>query len=399
MAMRQSIAYIKQLSLCGGAGTMTTSKIRGRPDFLLLFLTVFLVCFGLVMIFSASSPSAVYFHDNAWRYAQRQGIFACIGLIAMLFCMAIPYQIWKKSAPLLILTSVVLLLMVLLFGTRVDGAVRWFSMGGFNFQPSEFAKLAIIIYLAAMISRKGEKIRHFSQGLLPILIVIGIILALILKQPDFGTLLILLSITLIIISFGGVDFRHLFLLGIILVPVLVYLAVSKSYRLKRISSFLNPMEDLSGSGYQLSQSLYALGHGGWTGTGLGQSIQKLFYLPAAHTDFIFSVIGEELGFFGAALIVIVFMLFVWRGFVAAIRCNNMFGMLMGVGIVSMIIVQVLLNIGAVTGSLPITGVTLPFISYGGSSLILSMASTGILLSISRERSGKRPQNTRFNSDH
>lgn len=359
-------------------------EMKGRPDFLLLFLAVFLVGFGLVMIFSTSSPMALLKHADPWYYVYRQGMFAVIGLVLMLIFMNIPFSVWAKWSPFLMLSSLFMLVLVLFVGNDVGGARRWFTIGGFNFQPAEFVKLSIIIYVSAMISKKGERIRQFSKGLVPILVMVVLILLLILKQPDFGTVLILLFIAGVIIVVGGADLRHLLMLGLVSIPAVIYMAFGKSYRLKRISSFLNPTGDLADSGYQLSQSLFALGHGGLTGTGLGKSVQKLFYLPAAHTDFIFSVIGEEFGFVGSASLVIVFFLFLWRGFTAAIRSDEPFGIMLGIGIVAMLSIQLLLNIGAVTGSLPITGVTLPFISYGGSSLILCMASTGILLSISRD---------------
>lgn len=268
-------------------------------------------------------------------------------------------------------------------------------LGAFNFQPAEFTKLSIIVYLSAVISKKGERIREFRKGLLPILAIVVIILLLVMKQPDFGTMLILLFIAATILLIGGTDLRHLVIFSMGLIPIIVYFAVSKSYRLQRLTSFLNPLDSPQGSGYQLIQSLYALGHGGLTGVGIGQSVQKLFYLPEAHTDFIFAVIGEELGFVGTSLLIFVFFLFIWRGFMAAISSYDPFGIMLGIGVIMMIFIQFLLNAGAVTGILPITGVPLPFISYGGSSLVLCLASTGILLSISRDNNRRRQEATRI----
>ncbi|MBU5444716.1 putative lipid II flippase FtsW [Paenibacillus sp. MSJ-34] len=365
------------------------SKIRGRPDFLLLFVTILLVGFGLIMIFSASSPIATMKHDSPWHYVMKQGVFALIGLFLMLIFMRIPYTWWKKVTPMLLLFSIISLVLVLLVGININGAKRWFVLGGYHLQPAEFTKLSVIMYMAALVSRKGEHIRDFRRGLLPILTVVGLVMLLVLKQPDFGTVLILCCIALTILIVGGVDLRHLFLLSLFFIPVFIFLAVSQSYRLQRIAAFLNPMNNPLGSDYQLIQSLIALGNGGLTGTGLGKSIQKLFYLPEAHTDFIFAVIGEEFGFVGTSLLLIVFFLFVWRGYKAAVLCDDPFGLLLGVGIVMMIFIQIVLNIGGVTGTLPITGLPLPFISYGGSSLILCLAGTGILLSISRDSSYRR----------
>ncbi|MFD0677618.1 MULTISPECIES: putative lipid II flippase FtsW [unclassified Paenibacillus] len=358
---------------------------RGQLDFLLLIVTVLLVGFGLVMIFSASSPLAIYKYNIPSYYVYKQSLFAIIGLASMFLFIGIPYPFWQKTAPYLLLISLLLLILVLIVGTSVNGARRWFMVSGLTLQPAEFTKLSIIIYLSALISKKGDKTRLFKRGLLPILIVVGLIFLLIMLQPDFGTVLILLFIVGTIILIGGFNWRHLFMLGLGLVPLFIYLAVSKSYRLKRITSYMNPFDNPSDSGYQLVQSLYALGHGGLTGAGLGGSVQKFLYLPEAHTDFIFAVIGEEWGFVGCGLFILVFILFIWRGCLAAVRCHELFGVLLAMGIVAMISIQALLNLGAVTGSLPITGVPLPFISYGGSSLILCMASTGMLLSISRDQ--------------
>lgn len=364
-------------------------SVRGRPDFLLLFLILLLVGFGMVMIFSASSATAYYKYGSPLYYVYKQGIFALAGFIIMLFFMAIPYPFWKKTAPFLLVFSLLLLVLVLVAGVNINGAKRWFVVGSFNFQPAEFSKLAIIVYLSAMISKKGPKFQSFRRGLLPLLLMIGFMLLLVMKQPDFGTVMILAFISCSILLVGGVNLRHFALLCIAVIPLFVFLAVSKSYRFKRLSSFLNPFENQSDSGYQLIQSLYALGHGGFTGTGLGKSVQKLFYLPEAHTDFIFAVIGEELGFVGSSLFLLVFFLFIWRGFITAVRSQDPFAHMLGMGIVSMIFIQFLLNLGAVTGMLPITGVPLPLTSYGGSSLILCMACTGILLNISRDNHRRR----------
>ncbi|MDO3679074.1 putative lipid II flippase FtsW [Paenibacillus ehimensis] len=368
--------------------------IRGRPDFLLFFITIVLVCFGLVMIFSASSPQAVLKHGNASYYLFKQGMFALVGGFFLLLFMRLPIQLWKRAAPFLLLTTLLLLILVLICGTNINGAKRWFAVGGLNFQPAEYAKLAIIVYLAALISRKGEAVRVFKTGLLPLVIAVGIVLLLVLLQPDFGTVIILGFIAGAVIVTGGVDLRHLLVLALGLLPVLVLLVVGKSYRLERLVSFVAPFDHRTDSGYQLVQSLYALGHGGVTGSGLGQSVQKLFYLPEAHTDFIAAVIGEELGFIGTLLLFAMFFVFILQGFMAAFKSEDPFAFLLGMGIVTMIGIQFVLNIGAVTGSLPITGVPLPFISYGGSSLVSCMACTGILLSISRDNNRRRQERLR-----
>lgn len=365
--------------------------VRGRVDYILLFLTILLVGFGLVIIFSASSVRAIVEHHNPWYYVLKQSVFAFIGLVLMFLIIVLPYSFWRKAGPFLMLFSILLLALLLIAGGKINGAKRWIALGSFSFQPAEFAKLSIIVYLSALISKKGEDIRVFKKGLLPILIVLGITVSLIMMQPDFGTVIIVSCIAGTIILIGGITWRHLIMLALGLIPAFIYLLLSKSYRLQRLYSFMNPLDYQLDSGYQLIQSLYALGHGGLFGSGLGRSTQKLFYLPEAHTDFIFSILGEELGFIGAAVLILIYILFIWRGCLAAVRCSDPHGAMMAMGIVAMISVQALLNIGGVTGSLPITGVPLPFISYGGSSLILCMVSTGILLSISRHRGNVQPQ--------
>lgn len=358
--------------------------IKGRPDYLLLLLTLSLVSIGIVTIFSASAGVVAVRYDNPWHYAARQGLFAIAGLLTMFICMAIPYRTWKKAAPILILTALGLLLLVSLIGTPVNGARRWISIASFQFQPTEFAKLALIIYLAALISNKEERIASFKRGLLPILIVVGLLLALIMLQPDFGTALLFVMIAIMMIVIGGAHPGQLAMLGAGLIPICLLLAFGKSYRINRLVSYFNPLDHASGTGYQLVQSLYAFAHGGALGTGLGHGVQKYFYLPEAHTDFIFAVIGEEFGFVGALFVIMLFVLYLGCGFRTALKSEDTFGVLLAAGIVTMIGTQILLNLGAVTGTLPVTGMPLPFISYGGSSLLLCMASTGILLSITRD---------------
>ncbi len=341
------------------------------------------------MVFSASSALALYKYDTLWYFTKKQIIFSFTGFVLMVVLMNIPFHIFRRVSRTLMLISIILLILVLVMGVQINGAKRWIGVGGFGIQPTEFVKLSVVLFLAALISKKREKIRDFKKGLLPLLFVTGLVAFLILLQPDFGSSLILVMISGILIIMGGANLWHLLKLALFIMPLCVYLAVSKSYRLARITSFMNPWEDGSGTGYQLIQSLFALAHGGLTGAGIGRSIQKLHYLPEAHTDFIFAIMGEELGFLGVSLFILIYALFLARGFIIAVQSSDPFGLLLGTGIVSMIGVQFLFNIGAVTGCLPITGVPLPLISYGGSSLLVCMAGIGILLSISRERNRLR----------
>lgn len=357
---------------------------KGRPDFLLLLLTFVLVGFGLLMVFSSSTALASEKYHSFWYFTQRQVLWSIAGAIGLIVLMNIPYQrfqAWYRHFFLLIL---VLLVLVLFIGIKVNGHRSWFGIGSFGVQPTELAKLVLIMYLAALLDKKGDRIQQFKKGLLPLLLIIGLVTGLIMLQPDIGSDIVILLSAVIVIIVGGANLRHLFGVGLCFLPLAIGIVTTKSYRLQRFTAYLNPWNDTQDSSYQLIQSLFAFGHGGFTGTGFGKGVQKMFYLPEAHTDFIFSTIGEEFGFIGGTIFLLLYALFLWRGILVAVRCEHPFGSYMGIGIVSLIGVQALINLGGVTGSIPITGVPLPLISYGGSSLLITMAGIGILLSISRE---------------
>ncbi|NMM51376.1 putative lipid II flippase FtsW [Paenibacillus aquistagni] len=370
---------------------------KGTPDFQLLVLTLLLVGFGVVMVFSASSNTAAVskdFNFDAFYFVKRQLMWAVLGFIAMLIAMNIPYQFYKKwFLPLFIVTAV-LLLLVPYFGVSINGARSWFRLGKISLQPTEIAKIAIVLYLSALITKKGEKFREFKRGLFPVMIIVGFVIGLIMLQPDFGSAFILAITAGIIVIAGGANLKHIFncalvgLLGVITVLGINMLIPSSGtdggYRMGRIQSWLDPFHDAQNASYNLLQSLKAIAHGGWTGAGFGQSIQKLLYLPYPYNDFIFAVIAEELGFIGTTIFLCFYAYFIFRGLLIALRCPDIFGTLVGVGIIGNIAIQAFINIGGVTRTIPITGVTLPFISSGGTSLFITMASVGILLSISRE---------------
>ncbi|HHY93213.1 MAG TPA: cell division protein FtsW, partial [Firmicutes bacterium] len=269
-------------------------------------------------------------------------------------------------------------------GVAGGGARRWLQVGPLNVQPSEVAKLCTVLFLAGFLAERGDRIRHFWRGLLPVLVVVGILCLLILKQPDLGTAVALAGTAGVMLFAAGADLRHLAGLGAAAVPVLWWAIMGEEYRRVRFLAFLNPAADPQGSGYHIIQSLYALGSGGLLGVGLGQSHQKFLYLPERHTDFIFAILGEEIGLLGTLAVLFLFFLLAWRGCRAAMLAPDRFGTLLAIGIISMVTLQALVNIGVVTGSLPITGIPLPFISYGGSSLVFSLASIGILLNISSQ---------------
>jgi cell division protein FtsW len=375
---------------------------RGTPDFILLALTIILLGFGIVMVYSSSLAFAALKFDDSLFLTKRQIMWAILGTAGMLFLMNIHYAKLKKGfIPFFML--VVILLFVVLFRDPVNGARSWIGIGSIGLQPSEFAKLGIILYLAALIHKKGEKFRDFHKGLLPVLIIVGFVAGLIMLQPDLGTMVIFLFCALVVIVVGGANLKHLFFSSVIVTFfvgffVSIYLLFTDpldyGYRVNRITSYLDPWADPLGSGFHLIQSYYALGHGGITGAGFGQGIQKLHYLPEAYNDFIFSIIGEELGFIGSTLFLITFLCLLWRALIISLRCPDTYGTLVGIGIVGMLGFQALINIGGVTGAIPITGVPLPFISYGGSSLLGCMISMGILLSISRENNREVSKNSR-----
>ncbi|PQP80415.1 putative lipid II flippase FtsW [Paenibacillus sp. PCH8] len=388
--------------------TAQTRTKRGTPDFQLLILTLLLVGFGLVMVFSSSSSIAIAserFNNDALYFTKKQLMWAVIGLFGMFFAMNIRFNKYKKLYAPFFLFTTVLLLIVLVSGAVLNGARSWIRIFGFSLQPAEFAKIAIILYLSALITKKGEKFRVFKTGYFPVLFIVGFIAGLIMLQPDFGTTFILVSTCGLLIYAGGASMKHI--LGSILLVVLggalafganslfssmspsdtttatTAVTAEQNYKIGRIQAFLNPLSDINGGSLNLYRSLVAIGDGGMTGSGIGQGTMKLHYLPNAYNDFIFSVIGEELGFIGTTLFLLVYLYFIWRGIIVSLRCPDPFGTLVGIGIMGLIAIQAFINIGGVTQTIPVTGVTLPFISYGGTSLFVMMVAMGILLSISR----------------
>ncbi|MGE5702703.1 MAG: putative lipid II flippase FtsW [Clostridia bacterium] len=374
-------------------------KSRGVPDFLLLFLTALLVGFGILMVLSASS---IYAHTGIYTskgcpvnicggdelyFVKRQAIFLGIGVIGMLFAMNLPFAFYKRNFLFICFVSLFFLIIVLIpgIGVYVNGARSWIRLGGFNMQPSEFAKLGLIIYLAALISKKENLFLSFKTGLIPPLVVTGVFFLLIAAEPDLGSAVILLGTASVVLICGGARIRHLFMIAAPIFSMFFFSYITlKDHALARITSFMDPWDDPLGKDYHITQSFFAIARGGLEGTGYGKGIQKYLYLPEAHTDFIFSVIAEELGFIGTTLFLLVFLLFLLRGIHICLKSKDMFASLAGIGVVTMIAVQAIINIGGATGSLPITGVPLPFISYGGSSLLVCLLGTGILLNISRE---------------
>jgi len=358
--------------------------MRGiRTSIVVIIFT--LICIGIMMIYSSSGVYAMQELGDSLYFLKRHIFFLIFGFIVTFFVMAIDYRDLRKYAKPLLLISAVLLVAVLIpgIGKESYGARRWFKFGTFYFQPSEVAKLAILIYVADFLARKQDRIRSFKEGFLPVIVVMGFVCLLILKQPDLGSTLLVASLVIIMLFIAGARVGHIILLGVLSSPAFYFLIYKVPYRWTRIITFINPWKDSQGAGFQLTQSQIAFGSGGLWGVGLGKSVQKLFYLPAAHTDFILSIVGEELGFMGALTIIILFICFIWQGARIAKRTWDPFGYFLSIGIVAMIGVQALVNIGVSIGALPTKGLPLPFISYGGSALVFTMISVGLLLNISR----------------
>jgi len=370
----------------------TESKGAARSlhyDLNLLFPVLFLVGIGIVMVYSASSALAMKKFGSDGYFLKKQAVFSLIGFITLVFCRHVPYRVFRVAAYPILFTSIGLLSLTHTsqFGVSVGGASRWVRFGGLQFQPVEFARFALILYLSYSIADKFSKgnIKMFSVGFFPHVIVLGMMAVVIFFQPDFGSILILSILAWIMMFVGGVRTLHLITSLAPLLPLAYYFMVSAEYRLKRILTFLDPWQYPQEEGYQIVHSLMAFGSGGLWGAGVGKGYQKLFYLPEPHTDFIFSVIGEELGLFGVLVIVGLFSLIIWRGILISANTDDLFGSLVALGITAALGLQVCVNMGVSLGLLPAKGLTLPFLSYGGTSLLINMASVGILMNIAASR--------------
>ncbi|MGD0336480.1 MAG: putative lipid II flippase FtsW [Candidatus Omnitrophota bacterium] len=351
----------------------------------LFTVTVVLICIGIVMIYSASGVYAWERYKDGFFFLKRHLSFLLIGILLTFGVMCIDYRKFRDYAKPMLILSLVLLLLVLVpgIGREVAGARRWFRFKIVSFQPSEFAILAVIVYVSDFISRKSSRIKEFWQGFVPPVAVLGISVLFILAQPDLGTSVALVTVVFIMLFIARARLTYLISLVLTSVPVLLLLILIAPYRRARILAFLNPWLDPHGSGFQIIQSQISLGSGGIFGVGLGHSKQKLFYLPAAHTDFIFSIIGEELGLLGTLGVIILFIIFIREGLKIIKHAPDKFGYFLALGLVLMITLKAVINIGVSCGILPTKGLPLPFISYGGSSFIFDMVSVGILINIAR----------------
>jgi cell division protein FtsW len=354
----------------------------------LLFLAILLISFSLVMVYSTTGVVAQEKFGDPYFYVKRQAVSALLGFFFLFVLSRIPMERIQKVTPYLYVTCLSLLLVTYLpgIGDRAGGAQRWINLGIIRFQPGEFVKLTFIVYLAGYLARHEESLSGFVTGILKPFMLVGGVCALFLKQPDFGSSAILCLITLVMIGTSGAKIKHLALMGLSFLIPAIFLILFSPYRMKRVTSFLQPWADASGSGYQLIQSLIAVGSGKLTGVGLGESQQKLFFLPAAHTDFIFAVVGEELGLIGCMLLLSVFLAFLARGiYLAGKVASDTFAFSLTLGLTLLVVMPAMLNAGVVTGMLPTKGMVLPLVGYGGSSIMATLSGIGIILSIVRWR--------------
>lgn len=358
---------------------------KSAPDFTLLVTVLLLLTIGTIMVYSSSHVWAIYKFNDQFYFLKRQVLFVTAGLIAMVIMMYIPYQFWHKYVKVILIFCFLLLIAVLIPGVGLvrGGAQSWIGVGAFSIQPSEFMKLGVILFLASFLERQQRIIQDFRRVFLPSLTLVIIAFGLIMLQPDLGTGVVLVVTAVLMLFSSGVKLRYFIGLSLIGVAGLTFLILSAPYRISRITSFLNPWDDPLGDGFQIIQSLYAIGPGKLLGLGLGNSLQKYFYLPEPQTDFIFSIVAEELGFLGGTFVIVLFGILFWRGIKIALEAKSKFGMYLAFGITAMIIIQVMINISVVIGLIPVTGITLPLLSYGGSSLTLTLCSIGLLLNVSR----------------
>lgn len=382
-ASQQVISEEKQKKLAALDLEMRMPRIAGKIDAWLLISVLVLLCIGLVMVYSASSFIAARDYGDAAYFFQRQLLSVILGVIVLFVTMRIDYRQWRRFSLVGLLLTLPLLVYVLKYGRAEYGASRWIAFGSFlSFQPSELVKLVLALYIADWLARKGNQVSTFLYGLVPFVVLVGAILGLVLLENDMGTAVIIAGLATVMFFTAGANIIQ-FLLAMACGGLIFLTEALQGYRYLRIVGFLNPFKDITGINMQLYQSLLALGSGGWLGVGLGASRQKAGYLPFPFIDSIFAITGEELGFIGCAFIVLLFLFLAFRGFRLARRSQDIYGALLATGITTWLVLQAVINIGSTTGTIPYTGVPLPFISFGGSSLVISLAAIGVLLNISR----------------
>jgi cell division protein FtsW len=361
-------------------------------DHILIYTVMALLVIGWIMVYSSSAVMAEIQYNDSFRFLKKQLFFSLIGLLGMVGAMKINYRRLSAWTYPILGLSIILLTVVLIPGLglshQVGVAKRWLMTPWFTFQPSELSKLALVIFIAYSLAKKGDKIKEFLLGFVPVIAISGIMILLVILEPDMGTAILMGLLTMVLLFVGGTKFSYLLTVPLIAAPVLYVFITRFHYGYRRLLAFLNPWQDMHGMGFQIIQSFVALGSGGLWGVGLGDGKQKLFFLPAAHTDFILAIVGEETGFIGIMVAILLFTLLIWRGVKIAFRTKDTFGAHLAMGITSMIALQVIINMGVVLGLLPTKGLTLPFISYGGTSVIMNLVGVGILLNISAKGAGR-----------
>jgi cell division protein FtsW len=368
----------------------------GQPDYMILGLVAVLLVLGLIIVYSASFAVGQLEYNDATYFVARQAVWAGIGVCLLLFLMRTDYRLLRYASPLLMIVAVVSLMVVLVpgIGLERNGASRWLAMGPLPpIQPSEFAKLALIIYISAWLASRGRTVKSFAMGLVPFVVLVGMVGGLILLEPDLGTAIVIVLTMLTLFFVAGASLTHLLALLMAGGVATSLLIVAGGYRADRIFAFTSAEDDPAGRGFHILQLLIALGSGGIGGLGLGASRQKFFYVPSAHTDGIFAIIGEEMGFIGAVVVIILFGALVFRGLRVMLHARDDFGAFLAVGVTTWIAFQTLINMGGTTRSIPLTGIPLPFLSYGGSALAAALAGVGILLSVSRYGTGQKYMET------
>jgi len=358
-----------------------------KSDKVLFIATLLLVCTSVVMVWSASAVVTMERNNDPYLFLVKQSLWVLLGLCLVPVVMRIDYRTYRQ--PVVIWTGLVLVtaaLVAVLFAAPRNGATRWLIVGPLGIQPSEFAKIVVVMFVAALLERRMERIDELSYALLPIAIVLGGIVGLIVIQPDIGTAVAILMIGAVMIFAAGVNHRYILGLSLAALPALYVLLMSSDYRRRRVTAFLDPWADPLGDGFQMIQSMIAVSTGGFFGRGLMAGVQKLFYLPEPHNDFIYSVISEELGLIGATVVLACFCVITWRGLRTALRAPDRFGAFLAIGLTTMIAFQAYFNVSVVLGLLPTKGIPLPFVSYGGSSLLINLAGMGILLNVSQHAS-------------
>ena len=360
-----------------------------KSDRVLFIATLLLVGLSIVMVYSASAVVAMERTGRPYFFLTKQGMWAALGMAVLGLVMKIDYRTYRE--PTFIWTSlafVLLLLVAVLFSPPVNNARRWFSIGGLGIQPSELAKLTAIFFIAALLERRMERINEVGYSLVPIGIVVVVLVGLILLEPDFGTSMSLAAIAAVMVFAAGLHYTYIVGAALCMLPAIAFLVMGTGYRRQRVLTFLDPWSDPLGAGFQIIQSLYAVGSGGVAGKGLMNGVQKLFYLPEPHTDFIYSVIAEELGLVGATSVLLCFCVITWRGLRVSLRAPDRFGAFLALGLTTMVAIQALVNISVVLGLMPTKGIPLPFVSAGGSSLLINLLGMGILLNVSQHASAE-----------